>query len=62
MTVQALTAAQVPLQAGPDHGYGLVALRERATQLGGSLVVESAPGEGTTLVLSLPIPAGEQQS
>jgi signal transduction histidine kinase len=42
-------------QAGPEHGYGLVALRERVSQLGGSLAVESAPGEGATLVVSLPV-------
>jgi signal transduction histidine kinase len=41
-------------QAGMDHGYGLAALRERAAQLGGSLDVESAPGEGTTVVIALP--------
>jgi signal transduction histidine kinase len=35
-------------------GYGLIALQERAVQLGGNLQVESAPGEGTTVVLSLP--------
>jgi signal transduction histidine kinase len=46
--------AQIALQAGLDHGYGLPALRERAAQLGGSLDVESAPGEGTTVVVALP--------
>ena len=49
--------AQAALQAGIDHGYGLAALRERAAQLGGSLEVESGPGEGTTVVIALP--AGE---
>jgi signal transduction histidine kinase len=45
-----------PQQARLEHrGYGLLSLQERASQLGGSLTVESAPGEGTTLVLSLPI-------
>jgi signal transduction histidine kinase len=42
-------------QAELEHGYGLIALQERAAQLGGSLQIESAPGEGTTLVLALPI-------
>jgi signal transduction histidine kinase len=46
-----------PRQAGPERGYGLLALRERAVQLGGSLEVESAPGEGTTVVLALPTAA-----
>ena len=44
-----------PLQARQEHrGYGLLSLQERASQLGGSLTVESAPGEGTTLVMALP--------
>jgi signal transduction histidine kinase len=38
-----------------QNGYGLVALRERVTQLGGRLEVESAPGEGATVVISLPM-------
>lgn len=46
---------QTARQAELEHGYGLIALQERAAQLGGSLQIESAPGEGTTLVLALPI-------
>jgi signal transduction histidine kinase len=51
--------SQAAQQAGPEHGYGLVALRERVGQLGGSLEVESAPGEGATLVVSLPVVSKE---
>lgn len=36
-------------------GYGLQAMRERAAHCGGELDVESEPGEGTTLVVSIPI-------
>ncbi|MEI2610560.1 MAG: sensor histidine kinase [Candidatus Promineifilaceae bacterium] len=36
-------------------GYGLIAMRERVSQLQGSLLIESEPGEGTTLVIQLPI-------
>jgi len=36
-------------------GYGLYSLRERAREMGGQLVVESEPGQGTTLVLQLPV-------
>ncbi|KAA3642734.1 MAG: sensor histidine kinase [Chloroflexi bacterium] len=36
-------------------GYGLQAMSERAEQLGGSVSVESETGEGTTLVVSIPI-------
>lgn len=35
--------------------YGLLGLRERACLCGGHLDIESTPGEGTTLRLSLPI-------
>jgi signal transduction histidine kinase len=54
--------SQAARQAGPEHGYGLVALRERVSQLGGSLAVESAPGEGATLVISLPVVSKEPAS
>jgi signal transduction histidine kinase len=42
----------------PDEhggGYGLLSLRERARELGGSFQVESEPGQGTTLVIQLPL-------
>jgi signal transduction histidine kinase len=35
-------------------GYGLEGMRERIKRLRGSLSIESAPGEGTTVSLSLP--------
>ncbi|MCM2410853.1 sensor histidine kinase [Streptomyces sp. RKAG290] len=37
-------------------GFGLPAMRSRARSLGGTLSVESAPGEGTALALTLPLP------
>jgi len=47
--------AVAPQQARQEQrGYGLLSLQERAAQLGGSLTVESSPGEGTTLVMALP--------
>jgi signal transduction histidine kinase len=36
------------------RGYGLAAMRERADGVGGTLTVESAPGEGTALCLRIP--------
>jgi signal transduction histidine kinase len=44
-------AAASPLSSG----YGLQAMRERVEQCGGSLTLESEPGEGTTVVVSIPI-------
>lgn len=45
-------SAALPSAAG---GYGLNAMRERVCQLGGSLEVESIPGEGTTVVVQFPL-------
>lgn len=39
--------------AGPA-GIGLTTMRERADELGGTVVVESAPGRGTTVIATLP--------
>ncbi|MBN8634792.1 MAG: sensor histidine kinase, partial [Anaerolineae bacterium] len=36
-------------------GYGLVNMRERIEALGGTLTIESAPHDGTTLVVELPL-------
>ena len=41
-------------------GFGLKGMRERVEQLGGTLLVESAPGEGTTLMVELPATTGQQ--
>lgn len=42
----------------PGHGWGLLGMRERAELLGGSLKVDSTPGEGTRVEVSLPVLAG----
>ncbi len=36
--------------------YGLFSIRERLTSLGGAMIVESAPGEGTRVALMAPLP------
>lgn len=41
------------LGARPES-FGLTAIRRRVTELGGSLVVESTPGEGTALAATIP--------
>ncbi|MFE4976902.1 sensor histidine kinase [Kitasatospora sp. NPDC056651] len=41
--------------AGAGRGYGLPAMRARLRQLGGSLTVESAPGEGTVVSAAIPL-------
>ncbi|WP_174550743.1 sensor histidine kinase [Microtetraspora malaysiensis] len=45
---------------GPGTGYGLRVMRERARALGGALTVESAPGEGTAMAMTLPLPGGDR--
>lgn len=41
--------------AAAAAGYGLANMRARAAALGGTLHVESAPGHGTRIVLTLPV-------
>lgn len=45
----------VDAEAAPEGGLGLRAMRERVKELGGTVSVESAPGEGTTVVVHLPV-------
>ena len=39
---------------GSGRGLGLVGMRERATLVGGTLEIESAPGAGTTVYARVP--------
>jgi signal transduction histidine kinase len=48
------------LTATPS-GSGLENMRDRVEALGGSLLVDSAPGRGTTVVGRIPVGGGEQQ-
>jgi signal transduction histidine kinase len=40
---------------GGTEGFGLTGMRERVTLAGGTLEVQSAPGDGTTIVASVPV-------
>ncbi|MBT2454621.1 sensor histidine kinase [Streptomyces sp. ISL-86] len=40
-----------------EGGFGLPAMRSRAETLGGLFTVESAPGQGTAVAVTLPLPA-----
>ncbi len=46
---------QVSLSAAPSHGYGLFSMRERITYFGGSLNIESHPGQGARVTLTMPM-------
>ncbi|WP_037858807.1 histidine kinase [Streptomyces sp. NRRL S-340] len=43
--------------AAAGGGFGLPAMRSRAEALGGTFAVESAPGQGTAVAVTLPYPA-----
>jgi signal transduction histidine kinase len=40
--------------ASPPSGHGVLGMRERAVLLGGRLEIQSAPGDGTSVVVRLP--------
>ena len=42
--------------ATPDGGSGLVGLRDRVAALAGYLEIESPPGGGTRILMSLAVP------
>lgn len=48
----------LPAQADRRH-LGLISMQERAEMLGGSLVVASAPGAGTSVQVRIPLPRAE---
>ncbi|OII67392.1 MULTISPECIES: sensor histidine kinase [unclassified Streptomyces] len=54
--------AAAPARGG--RGHGLPAMRARAARLGGTLAVESAPGEGTVLSAAVPLraPAAREEA
>jgi signal transduction histidine kinase len=45
------------LPAAPRAGVGLRSMRERATELSGSFDIDSGPGRGTRIRVSLPVGA-----
>jgi signal transduction histidine kinase len=52
-----------PPRESSDHskgGFGLVGMRKRVEQLRGTLLIESAPGEGSTVMVAVPMAAGKR--
>jgi signal transduction histidine kinase len=43
-------------EAGQGEGVGLTGMKERAEQMGVRLVVQSSPGNGTSVTLAVPVP------
>ncbi len=52
---QGFDVIQVLNQQRPQHGIGLLGMRERITLLGGTFSLHSAPGQGTRLALEIPL-------
>jgi signal transduction histidine kinase len=47
----------------PPHGWGLEGMKERVESVGGTLQIESAPGNGTTIEALIPVtPGGKEQT
>lgn len=44
------------------QGLGLISMRERTAQLGGTMVIESGPGLGTRIVFDLPVASTEERA
>jgi PAS domain S-box-containing protein len=44
------------------QGFGLVGMRERAALVGGNLEIESAPGQGTTVLVRIGVPSSGSSS
>jgi len=48
-------AEAVPREPGEGRHIGLVSMRERAALIGGECIINSSPGQGTTVTISVPI-------
>lgn len=46
-----------PAPPGPDGGFGLTSMRSRAAELGGTMTVESEPGQGTAVAVTVNLAA-----
>lgn len=55
---------QLPIDSADQYsgGFGLQVMRQRVQLLGGEVILESSPGNGTTLVVQIPIGPHESQT
>jgi PAS domain S-box-containing protein len=54
------TPEEVPA-APSERGLGLIGMQERASLIGGTFQIESAPGSGTTVFVSIPAAGSEEK-
>jgi len=55
--------AELAARSQSHHsGMGLIGMHERAALFDGSVQIESAPGEGTTIFIRIPIKAAKQST
>ena len=52
-------AEKITGSEAPEHGVGLLGIRERVSSLGGSFSIQSGPGQGTRLTIEIPLHWGE---
>ena len=63
LTLRIVDNGKGMLLSAPDgrRRLGLVGMRERAYMLGGELKLQSSPGKGTQIEVTLPLPAAEEK-
>ena len=49
-------------QAGRGEGVGLTGVRERTERMGARLYIQSSPGTGTAIIVTVPVPPGPQEN
>ena len=54
-----LNLAEVAAKRNHQHGLGLIGMRERTELLGGTFSIDSAPGKGTTISITIPLHPGK---
>jgi signal transduction histidine kinase len=53
---QGFDPSTLPPPAARERGLGLLGMRERVELLGGTLILDSAPGQGARIAVSVPLP------
>ncbi|MCX7149841.1 MAG: PAS domain S-box protein [Rhodocyclales bacterium] len=52
--------AKQSLMPSADGGYGLFSIRERLSSIGGTMQIDSQPGDGTVVIVTLPLDSMRQ--